>query len=288
MAGRAMAGRFSVIQGGLCEAEAPAAPSATAGWRVDLHRPGGVDDGAVAAWRALMVRGAVDDPLRDPDHLLPLARHRPAGRRVALALAWSRDAAGPETLRGVVPLAMPHPVWGGHAELWRPAGTAGTAGLALIDGTAADAVGTALRARLRALRRPAGLSGSLEAVAAPAPGRLTLVASRPARRAIPADSLVGVRPDGWRPPADAEAETVSEPEAIRDAVESFLALDARTAKAPIVADPSEASLVRVVTRLFARRRACRVEVFRRAGEIVAGTLHLGIGPASVAWRRARA
>lgn len=280
-----MAGRFSVIQGGLCEADAPAAPSAAATWRVDLHRPGAVDDGTVAAWRALMVRGAVNDPLRDPDHLLPLARHRPAGRRVALALAWSRDAAGPETLRGVVPLAMPHPVWGGKAKLWQPAGTAG---LALIDGTATDAVGTALRARLRALRRPAGLSGSLEAVAAPAPGRLTLVASRPAPRAIPSDCLVGIRPDGWEPPADAAFEAVSEPAAIRDAVESFLALDARTAKAPIVADPSEASLVRVVTRLFARRGACRVAFFRRAGEVVAGTLHLGVGPAAVAWRRARA
>ena len=81
---------------------------------------------------------------------------------------------------------------------------------------------------------------------------------------------------------------MSEPEAIRDAVESFLALDARTARTPIVADLSEASLVRVVTRLFARRRACSVAFYRRAGAIVAGTLQLGIGPAAVAWRRARA
>lgn len=282
MVGRAMAGRFSVIQGGLRE---PSAPTAAATWRVDLHRPSAVDDGTVAAWRALMVRGAVDDPLRDPDHLLPLARHRPAGRRVALALAWSRDDSGPETLRGVVPLAMPHPVWGGRAKLWRPAEIAP---LALTDGTATDAVETALRARLRALRRPVGLSGALKIVEPPAPGRLTLVASRGARRAIPVDCLLGVRPEGWQPPVDAEVEAVSAPAAIRDAVESFLALDARTAKTSIVADPSEASLVRVVTRLFARREAMRVELFRRAGEIVAGTLHLGVGPAAVAWRRARA
>lgn len=282
MAGRVMAGRFSVIQGGLRE---PPPPSAATTWRVDLHRPGAVDDRAVAAWRALMVRGAVNDPLRDPDHLLPLARHRPAGRRVALALAWSRDGSGPETLRGVVPLAMPHPVWGGCAKLWRPAGIAA---LALTDGTATGTVETALRARLQALRRPAGLSGSLEAVEPPAAGRLTLVASQAARRAIPADCLLGVRPEGWQPLADSEVEAVSEPAAVRDAVESFLALDARTAETPIVADPSEASLVRVVTRLFARRDAMRVELFRRAGEIVAGTLHLGIGPDAVAWRRARA
>ena len=208
-----------------------------------------------------MVRNGIDAPLRDPDHLLPLAQHRPAGRRVALALAWSRDADGPETLRGVVPLAMPHPVWGRRAELWRPAEAAP---LALIDETAADAVETALRGRLRALRRPVGLAGSIEGGAALKSRGLTLVASRPARRAIPAESFVGVRPEGWQPPADAEVEAVREPAAIRDAVESFLALDARTATAPIVADPSEAALVRVVTRLFARRKAMRVELFRRA------------------------
>lgn len=283
-----MARRFSVIQGGLSEAggSATAAPAEGATWRVDLREARAVDDDTAAAWRALMVRGAVTDPLRDPDHLLPLARHRPAGRRVAVALAWSRDEDGPETLRGVIPLAMPHPVWGGRARLWQPAEAGGA--IALIDGTAAEAVETALRGRLRALRRPVGLAATLDPAPTPAPGRLTLVASRAARRAIPRDALVGVRAEGWEPPADAEVASVSEPAAIRDAVESFLALDARTAKAPIVADPSEASLVRVVTRLFARRHAMRVDLFRRAGELVAGTLHLGSGPGAVAWRRAQA
>ena len=35
-------------------------------------------------------------------------------------IAWSRDARdGHETLRGVVPLAMPHPVWGSRARPWQ-------------------------------------------------------------------------------------------------------------------------------------------------------------------------
>ncbi|MDP4003133.1 hypothetical protein [Methylobacterium sp. NEAU K] len=289
-----MARRFTVIQGGLSEAGAtgsepgppPLAPEATQ-WRVDLHRPGAVEDGAVAAWRALLARNAIVDPLRDPDHLLPLAQHRPAGRRIALALAWSRDAAtGPEILRGVVPLAMPHPVWGRRAEPWQPA-EADPPGL--VDMTAAEAVDRALRARLAALRRPIRLVGSVETARVPAPGRPTRAVDRPAwPRAIPADALLGVRPEGWDAPAASEILAVHEPAAVRDAVETFLALDARTARRPIVADPSEASLVRVVSRLFGRRGALRVEFLRRAGEIVAGTLHLGAGPASVAWRRARA
>ncbi|MDP4025100.1 hypothetical protein Q8W71_20940 [Methylobacterium sp. NEAU 140] len=274
-----MVQRFTVIQGGLSGAPAaiPATipgPAADAAWRVDLQGPGGVDDGAVLAWRALMTREGVSDPLRDPDYLLPLARHRAGGRRVALALAWSRDADGPETLRGVVPLALPHPVLGRSARTWRPAEAGATA---LVDGAAPASVEGALRGRLRGMRRPLRLVGGLDGVPARGP-----------RGPVPAAAFVGVRPEGWTPPAQAEVAVAAEPAAVRDAVETLLALDARTAKAPIVADPSEASLVRVVSRLFARRRACRVEIFRRAGEVVAGALHLGSGPAAVLWRRAGA
>ncbi|MGH1575313.1 hypothetical protein ACRAWG_37555 [Methylobacterium sp. P31] len=119
-----MARRFTVIQGGLSEMPAPAMeslPARAVSWRVDLRRPAAVDAAAVSAWRAMLVRNAVSDPLRDPDHLLPLAQHRPSGRRVAVALAWSLEPeTGREALRGVVPLAMPHPVWGRRARPWQP------------------------------------------------------------------------------------------------------------------------------------------------------------------------
>lgn len=287
-----MVRRFTVIQGGLSErADDTAIPDAGAGpqaetWRVDLQRPGAVDAAAVAAWRAMLVRNAVSDPLRDPDHLLPLAQHRPAARSVAVALAWSRDARdGRETLRGVVPLAMPHSVWGGRARPWQPAEPDAAA---LVEHAAAEAVDRALRERLGALRRPLRLVGESAPVQDQGPRRPILAASRPARpRSVPAGNLIGIRPAGWEP-AESEILAVTEPAAVRDAVETFLALDARTAARPIIADPAEASLVRVVTRLFARRGALQVEFRRRAGAVVSGTLHLCAGFNAVPWRRARA
>ncbi|MCJ2134745.1 hypothetical protein MKK69_11860 [Methylobacterium sp. J-026] len=282
-----MAPRFTVIQGGLSGRPEPRptqAPDRPSVMRVDLHRPGGVDADAISAWRAMLVRNAVTDPLRDPDHLLPLAQHRPAGRRVAVALAWSHDVeTGREALHGVVPLAMPHPVWGGGARPWQPVESEAAA---LVEQAAAEAVDRALRARLAALRRPIRLVGAVEPVGIPVANRPALAASRRAwSRPVPSERLMGVRPVGWQTPAS-EMHAVTAPDAVRDAVETFLTLDARTAERPIIADPAEASLVRVVSRLFARRGALRVEFLRRAGAIVAGTLHLGTGAASVPWRRA--
>lgn len=286
-----MAPRFTVIQGGLSAGPGRAAELSresdrAAGWRVDLHRPAVVDSEAVSAWRAMLVRNAVTDPLRDPDHLLPLAQHRPAGSRIAIALVWDRDAeTGREALHGVVPLAMPHPIWGGRARPWQPAQAEATG---LIEQAAAEAVDRALRARLGALRRPIRLVGAVEPIRQSPRIRLASSAVRSAdARSIPTTSLIGIRPVGWEAPAT-EIHTVTEARAVRDAVEIFLTLDARTAQRPIIADPAEASLVRVVSRLFGRRGALRVEFLRRAGEIVAGTLHLGSGATSVPWRRARA
>ncbi|MCJ2063007.1 GNAT family N-acetyltransferase [Methylobacterium sp. J-088] len=288
-----MAPRFTVIQGGQSGAPGRATLLAAgleldraAAWRVDLRRPSGVDAASVSAWRAMLVRNAVTDPLRDPDHLLPLAQHRPAGSRVAIALVWDRDAeTGREALQGVMPLAMPHPIWGGRARPWQPAEAQITA---LVGQAAAEAVDRALRERLGALRRPVRLAGALEPARETPRFRSVLTSDRSARsRSIPAANLIGIRPAGWETPSS-EIRTVTEPQAVRDTVETFLSLDARTARHPIIADPAEASLVRVVSRLFGRRGALRVEFLRRAGEIVAGTLHLGAGPASIPWRRAGA
>ncbi|WP_375464112.1 hypothetical protein [uncultured Methylobacterium sp.] len=283
-----MARSFTVIQGGRRAADATMAvdpaPSGNA-WQVDLHRAGTVDDEAVDAWRALLTRNAVADPQADPDYLLSAARHQAKGRRIAFALAWDRDADGREALRGVLPLAMPHPVWGrGRARPWHPPGLPEPA--ALIDGRHADAVETAIRGRLAALRRPLRLEAPPRCPVradAPRPVLAVLPAERRAR-IVPADRLVGVRPDGYA--AAHAVEHVSDPMRITAAVEAFLVLDARHAVLPIIADPSEASMVRVVTRLFARRGQMRVELARRAGEIVAATLHLGAGARAVAWRHA--
>ncbi|TXM88899.1 hypothetical protein FV222_27285, partial [Methylobacterium sp. WL103] len=111
---------FTVIQGGQAQPDAAVdvhpvstgTEAATEGWRVDLRLAGTVDDGAVAAWRALMTRNAITDPRVDPDYLLSAARHQSGGRAIAFALAWDRDGSGREALRGVMPMAMPHAIWG--------------------------------------------------------------------------------------------------------------------------------------------------------------------------------
>lgn len=257
-------------------------PPVAASWSIDLLRPAAVDGQAVSDWRALMIRSGIRDPLRDPDHLLPLAQHGTAGRRIAFAFVWSAVNPDRRDLRGVLPLAMPHPLWGrGLARRWQPSGIAD---LTLSDSDAAAAVDATIRDHLSGLNQPLSLHGE-EPLASP---RQTIEKVEPSSalpiRAIPPDSMLGVRPQSFR--SSAAIESVREPGQIRDAVERFLTLDAHHSSRPIIADPSEASLVRVVTRLFARRRETTVEFARQAGEIVSGTLYLGSGPARVAWRHA--
>ncbi|GEP02245.1 GNAT family N-acetyltransferase [Methylobacterium oxalidis] len=287
-----MAQRFTVIAGGLLAAEPAAADSverapAERHWRIDLRAADSIDAAAVAAWRALLTRsGAAGAAFCDPDYLLPAAKHQSGGR--ALVFAWSRRGDGPESLRAVLPLAFGHPLWrGGRVTPWSPPGLSLKPAHLVEAGCAAE-IGAALDARLRPDGRRLAFDLA-ESAGLPAPClRFELLpgrAQRPARRAVPSGSLVGVRPADFRPE---EVETISEPARIRDAVESFLALDARTAGRPIVADPSEAAMVRVVTRLFARRRAVRVELARRSGEIVAGSLRLGDGRRAALWRSAPA
>ncbi len=289
---------FTVIQGGQAVPDAAAIghPVARASeeaasnghaasrWRVDLHRAGTVDDDAVAAWRALMTRSAITDPRVDPDYVLSAARHQSGGRTIAFALAWDRDGNGRAALHGVMPMAMPHPIWGrGRADLWQPPGLPDPAA-ALIDGSRAEAVEAAVRGRLAGLRRPLRLGAPTRLPTQGGASRPVLAATHEGRRrTIPADCVIGVRAGD---DAAAEVEQVSAPGLILSAVEEFLALDARHAARPIIADPSEASMVRVVTRLFARRGQMRIELARRAGELVAGTLHLGAGARAVVWRRA--
>ena len=280
--------RFTLIQGGLSEPACPdpavedPAGLAPAAIEVDLRAAPGVDAEAVAAWRALMTRTGVQDPFQDPDYLLTAARHQAAGQRVAFALAWSRPARGPAALHGVLPLRITRPLLGrDRAHPWQPPGLSGAS---TVEHAHTDAVLEAVRARLLGLARPVHLVTPADpdapgAEAPPSPVR----AVEGRRRSIPASSLLGVRPEGYRPES---VEHVRDPALVRDAVETFLALDARTARRPIIADPADAAMVRVVSRLFARRRQIGIELARQGGTVVSGTLHLGTGPRAVAWRHA--
>ncbi|KQO68278.1 hypothetical protein [Methylobacterium sp. Leaf89] len=287
--------RFTVIEGGaaaegsvvagsvagtsLADAteRAPASPiGASVSWRVDLRRAAAVSEAEIAAWRALLVRARVADPvLSDPDHLLSVAQHQAGGRDLVFALAWATGQ-GPDQLAAVLPLAMPHTLWGQERiGLWQPHGTTLTPAIAPA---CFEPVRAAVADCLRRLRPRAVLA--LEPVAAPRPETaIAPLRAVPRRAGIPAHSLVGVRAN------PAQVERVSEPGLVRDAVEEFLLLDAEVSSAPIIGDPSEAALVRVVTRLFAQRRQATVALTRRDDAIVAATITLGHGAQAVLWRQ---
>jgi hypothetical protein len=276
--------RFTVIEGGaaalgtVSETVTEVSPHT---WRIDLHKVAGVEAEDIAAWRALLIRTGVADPVHaDPDYLLSAARHQAGGREIVFALAWVIGD-GPERLGAVVPLALPHTLWGhGRIGIWQPQGVSVAPTIAADRG---PAVQTALSERLHALRHGATLAFDLASEGAqPAviPPACLRAVPRPA--SIPAHSLVGVRP--VHAPAAAVIERISEPHRIRDAVEAFLLLDAEVSNAPIIADPSEAAMVRVVTRLFAERRQVTVTLTHRDGAVVAATLTLGVGAKAVDWR----
>ncbi|MGU3360595.1 hypothetical protein ACLBWX_09700 [Methylobacterium sp. M6A4_1b] len=285
--------RFTVIEGGAA-ARAPAADAALTtdaqvstdaspvaaplAWRVDLRRAAAVSEGEIAAWRALLVRARVADPvLADPDYLLSAAQHQSGGRDLLFALAWTTGN-GPDQLAAVLPLALPHTLWGQERiGLWQPYG------IALAPTIAPDRaapVRAAVAERLRLLRPRAVLV--LDGAARPAAqAPAAQLQSVPRRAGIPARSLVGVRPGR----APSQVERIGEPGRVRDAVEEFLLLDAEVSVAPIIGDPSEAALVRVVTRLFAQRRQVTVTLTRQEGAIVAAAITLGHGAQAVAWRQ---
>ncbi|MEA1830897.1 hypothetical protein U8607_02270 [Methylobacterium durans] len=275
-----MAQRFTVIAGGLTDAETR---SGAPRWRIDLRTVNAVDAPTIAAWRALLTRTSMArTAFLDPDFILPAAKHQSGGRSLVLALAWCRRGEGPESLRGALPLVFGHPLWRrGRVSPWSPPGLGLRPGDFIEAGCGQDIL-TALDASLRRGGRRLDLVLDPER-AAPA-RRFEIVQGQVGptiRRAIPEQSLIGVRAASFRAE---DIESISEPERIRDAVETFLDLDARSAARPIIADPSEAAMVRVVTRLFARRRAVSVDLARRSGEVVAGSLSLGVGRRMALWR----
>lgn len=123
---------------------------------------------------------------------------------------------------------------------------------------AAEAVDRAIRTRVAALGRPVRSVGAVTA-----PVRAVERAHR--TRTIPADNVLGVRPEGWAPQA------VSVP-----------VFDDRV---PAATAPSEPARVGVAGRLSARGGALRRALLRRVDAIAVGLFNLGSGP--VAWRRVR-
>jgi hypothetical protein len=276
-----MRARFTVIEGGAGGQSAVEAetPGGEASWRIDLHRPAALSEAEIAAWRALLTRLRVADPFRaDPDYLLTSAQHQARSVDLVFAFAWT-VVGDREHLQAVMPLALPHRLWGkGIAEIWHPPGLTIAPS---IDPAHGEEVREALLHHLRGTQQ-------VRSIALDPPPRRPSLFERtiaPVRRAaVPPGSVVGVRPfDALRSPP-LETERIADPERIRDAVEIYLSLDARTSPSPIVNDPSEAAMVRVVMRRFAQRRLASVDVMRRDGTAIAARLRLGIGPQALIWR----
>ena len=275
---------LSVIVGGRVADGVAVVPNGAKGaWRVDLRRALSVEPDEIAAWRALLIRIASPEPVyADPDYLLTAAIHESGGRDLVFAFAWNRKT-GHERLCGVVPLAMPHGLWGkGRAQAWYPPGPVLAPS---IEAASRGAVEAALREAVRAVHARATLV--LTPTMVPSAVEREVAPTRPASRsAVPGRDRVGVRLVGPWSRIGVEIERVVEPRRIRDAVETFLAFDAQVSPAPIVGDPSASAMVRVVTRRFAERRQTGVEFARRDGVIIAAALRLGRGPGAVVWRQA--
>lgn len=275
---------LSVIEGGrLPEADPMWAGMDPDEWHIDLRRPLSVEPEQIEAWRALLTRIRWPEPIyADPDYLLTAAIHQSGGRH--LVFAFARTGEGERArLRGVVPLAMPHGLWGnGRAQAWYPPGP--VLAPTIEPGSFHDAE-TALRRAVRTIHPRASLV--LMPRSADRPVGDAAVLSRAAEiGVVPDRDRVGVRLSGPWTRGGVEVERITEPRRIRDAVEAYLAFDAQVSREPIVRNLSQSSLVRVVTRRFAERRQTSVDFARKDGIIVAAALRLGSGPGSIVWRQA--
>lgn len=251
------------------------------------------------AWRGLAARALEPNVFAEPEFLGASLQHGPV-RRLSLLTVWQGPA-----LRGLLPITPPRAPFGlGEARLWRP-DLAGS-GPPLIDRGDAEAV---LEAMLDGLSRlgPSGAALSLPELTADGPlltalravterSRRCLALSNPSERAVlrpslgVTDSPIGApdaaRADGGR--GRFSVESAREPRAIRDAVEEFLALDARLSQADglpaLIEQPGAALLVRTLTRELARSRRCRVDLLRSGERLAAGAITLRSGGRAWLWR----
>lgn len=278
--------RFTLIQGGLIKhwrGPSTAEPLRHRGWRIDLRRPSAVDRTTFAAWRELAEEQEFLDPFSHPDYLLTAARHGGRGLDLAFAFAFEAASDGGDALGGVLPLLMPHPVWGRAARLWHPTLAQAPVEPLFREGAASRATEAVLRhlwtmnpradLRLDRVRTTGRFVQELQASE-----RLRLDA-RIDRASIPADQIVRLTESetaDW-------IESVTEPHDIRDAVERYLLADAEISPRPLLADPATSAIARVVPRLFAHRGWACVELRWRGKTVVGAAIRLGRQESRVLW-----
>jgi hypothetical protein len=98
---------------------------------------------------------------------------------------------------------------------------------------------------------------------------------------------VAASSEGLGPNAGFQVEHARTARDVRDAVETFLVLDALSAsagrRAPLVQDPGATSFLRTMTRQLAHGRRCRVEVMRVEGKTVLAAIVLETPGAAWLW-----
>lgn len=263
------------------------------------------------AWVDLMGRALEPNVFLDPDFVLPAARHLGARRRLTLVLVWAEGVAGARDLVAVCPVvAAPDPlralasVWmhdlsplgvplldrgrAGEALrallLWAARGLPGARGLvipslpadgptaALLREVAGDA-GLAL-AELNRWERAVLRRGSAEAGLAALSSKGAKEVRRQGRR-LAETGTVGYA-------------SVREGDALGDAVERFLSLEARgwkgDAGTALLASPGRTAFARAVTRRLGVRALCRVDSLLLDGEPIATALTLRAGDTEFLWK----
>ena len=262
-------------------------------YQVELRAPADIGP-ELAAWQALANRAMEPALFADPDILLPALQHLAEGRQPNLLLVWQPTDSG-RLLRGLFPVLMPRlRIVPGEVRLWRPSGF--PLAPALVD---RDHGGAVLDAVFSFCASRGGRCSSFIFAGVAADGALAAAVGAGRRRseALP---LPGLR--ATRVPAEAQAERPTVKGAqlpgraaharagaqVRDAVESFLVVDAADAKVrgrmALIEDAGIA--IRTMTRQLARRGQCRVEALRANGETVAAAIVLHGTDAVWLWRSA--
>ena len=248
------------------------------------------------AWRGLAARTLEPNIFAELDFMGSALKHGGQARRVALLAIWQGPA-----LRGLLPFTPPRlPFAAEEARLWRP--DLAASGPPLIDRGAPEAV---LEAMLDGLAQLGPSHAALVLPEMPSDGALSAalrnVAERTGRRLESSnaferavlrsvDGAVGASDEG--PTATGTdripIESARDPRAIRDAVEEFLALEARVAqgrKVPaLIEQPGAVLVVSTLTRELARSRRCRVDLLRSGERVVAGAITLRSGDRAWLWR----
>jgi hypothetical protein len=256
----------------------------------------------IEAWRGLAARALEPSLLCEPDFLLPALQHLAEGRSASLMLVWQERGAD-RVLRAVVPLAMPRmPLGPREVRMWSPIG--GPSGAPLIDRDRPEAtIETVLKGLSAQGARCASLSLPRLASEGPVSRALANIAKRSGRRLNRFASergiwtaFAGPQGDIRRSPRETpvpmagrsiRVEHARTARDIRDAIETFLVIDALEAKecrrAPLIQDPGAASFIRTATRQFARARRCRVVTIRIDGKAAASAITLETGDAAWLW-----